>query len=304
MASPAPAGASTPDAFPVLLPGQTLLAWRRQQLAQGGDPADLDWLLDLAGGVAWPDLQLLRLQPERQVPLRCTLVELETLWHQHRSSGEPLQYLLGRCPWRDLELRVAPGVLIPRQETELLVELALTATEGGSPSPRLWADLGTGSGCLALALALAWSSSRGLAVDRSPQALIQAAQNLQLAGVADRVRLLQGDWWHPLQPWWGRLELVVSNPPYIPSATVDHLDPRVRDHEPRLALDGGDDGLKAIRAILALAPQALAPDGLLLLEHHHDQSAAVLALMAEHGLREPRAHRDLEGNHRFATARR
>jgi release factor glutamine methyltransferase len=107
-----------------------------------------------------------------------------------------------------------------------------------------------------------------------------------------------------LQPWWGRLELVLANPPYIPTGELAHLDPLVRDHEPTLALDGGPDGLAAIRSLVAGAFVALAPGGLLLLEHHHDQSPAVLALLQEAGLEQVRSHRDLEGVFRFAAARR
>jgi release factor glutamine methyltransferase len=102
---------------------------------------------------------------------------------------------------------------------------------------------------------------------------------------------------------WGQLELVVSNPPYIPTAVIPTLAPVVRDHEPTLALDGGSDGLTAIRAIVAEAAEALAPGGLLVLEHHHDQSAAVMALLVGAGLAAPRAHRDLQGQWRFASAR-
>ncbi|MFM7314119.1 MAG: protein-(glutamine-N5) methyltransferase, release factor-specific, partial [Cyanobium sp.] len=134
-----------------------LLAWRRSMLQVEGSgpasPADLDWLLDLAGGVRWPLLQSLRLHPDRTVALARPLDELEALWRRHRRSSEPLQYLVGICPWRDLELSVAPGVLIPRQETEQLAALALAlAPISPAGSPLLWADLGTGSGCLALAL--------------------------------------------------------------------------------------------------------------------------------------------------------
>ncbi|MFM7315293.1 MAG: hypothetical protein ACKO0M_19395, partial [Cyanobium sp.] len=142
----------------------------------------------------------------------------------------------------------------------------------------------------------------------------QAAGNLQAlqpracasstVGSPASVQLCQGHWWQAIEPWWGQLQLVVSNPPYIPSAVVSALDPVVRDHEPHLALDGGPDGLEAIRAIVAGAPGALAPGGLLLLEHHHDQSEAVLGLLTAAGLEDIRAHRDLEGGLRFASARR
>lgn len=280
--------------------GQVLLSWRRRQLALGGHASELDWLLEMAAGVGWQQLQRLQLSPEQAVALKSPLQEVEALWRRHRQGQEPLQYLVGRCPWRDLTLQVAPGVLIPRQETELLVELALERCG----TPPLWADLGTGSGCLAVALARAWPSSRGLAVDRSPEALAQARANLQAHGLLDRVQLLEGDWWSPLREHWGQLALVVSNPPYIPTAVWQGLDPLVRDHEPELALHGGADGLEALRTISATAAAALAPGGWLLLEHHHDQSAAVLALLQAAGLRGGKALPDLEGRLRFAAAQR
>lgn len=285
----------------LLIAGAELLAWRQQQLQAGGRAADLDWLLDLGGGVRWQQLQQLRLQPERHLTLAQPLAQLAVLWQRHLSGQEPLQYLVGRCPWRDLELKVAPGVLIPRQETECVIELALQ--QSPPPVGQLWADLGTGSGCLAVALAQAWPASAGLAVDLSDQALAVAGANLQAAGCSDRVQLLQGSWWEPLRPWWGRLALVVANPPYIPTAVWAGLEPVVRCHEPALALDGGPDGLAAMRQIAAGASSALAPGGLLLLEHHHDQSAQVLDLLQSAGLQLPKAHSDLEGQWRFASAR-
>jgi release factor glutamine methyltransferase len=282
-----------------------LLRWRRQQLMAGGEESQLDWLLDLEGGVSWQALQKLRLDPECHVSLAQPLERLALLWQKHLSSDEPLQYLVGRCPWRDLELEVAPGVLIPRQETELMLELArrlLGADAQQRSTP--WADLGTGSGCLALALARAWPQSRGWAVDCSSEALSIASRNINRYDQGDRVELLQGSWWEPLRPWFGRLELVVSNPPYIPTAVWRTLEPQVRNFEPALALDGGGDGLDAIRVIAAGAAEGLTPGGWLLLEHHHDQSVPVLQVLAAAGLENLQAHPDLEGVQRFASGRR
>ena len=283
-----------------------LLAWRRGLLAStGGASADLDWLLDLGGGLRWPELQALHLHSDRMVQLAQPLAQLEELWRRHRRTAEPLQYLTGLCPWRDLELRVGPGVLIPRQETELLVDLALALAPPlpGGAGLR-WADLGTGSGALAIALARALPTGQGLAVDVSDAALDFAALNRAAAGVEERFILVRSDWWETLQPWEGGLDLVVSNPPYIPSLTVDGLEPVVRDHEPRSALDGGSDGLAALRTICAGAAEALTPGGVLLLEHHHDQSPSVLLLLERAGLEEVQPHRDLEGVWRFASGRR
>lgn len=285
--------------------GSDLLLWRRCQLGFGGRPAELDWLLDLAGGLRWRDLQRLRLEPERVLSLQRPLAELEDLWQRHLSTATPLQYLVGLCPWRDLDLSVAPGVLIPRQETELLVDFALELVPTLALPSLTWADLGTGSGCLAVALAAALPpGSRGFAVDCSAPALAQARGNLERAGWASAVELLQGHWWAPLESLWGQLDLVVSNPPYIPSALVAELDPVVRDHEPLLALDGGTDGLEALRLISASAQEALAPGGWLLLEHHHDQGSAVRALLAGAGLVQVASLGDLEGHDRFSRGRR
>lgn len=281
--------------------GAELLEWRRGLLARGGAAADLDWLLDLGGGLRWSQLQSLWCHPQATVRLDRPLQALEVLWRRHLHTHEPLQYLVGRCPWRDLELPVAPGVLIPRQETELLVDLALELRRPGRPIA-CWADLGTGSGCLAIALARSLPTSRGFAVEASAEALAQAGANLARWDLQRQVTLLAGDWWQPLESWWGELDLVVSNPPYIPSATLAGLEPVVRDHEPRQALDGGPDGLTALRSIVAGALQALAPGGLLLMEHHHDQSEAVGELLRAAGLVRPGVHADLEGQARFASA--
>lgn len=283
--------------------GQALLAWRREQLLAGGSASALDWLLELEAGVCWQSLQQLRLHPQRQLNLRSSRAVLSALWQRYLSDGEPLQYLVGRCLWRDLELVVSPDVLIPRQETELLVEVALERTGTCNGDPALWADLGTGSGCLALALARAWPTSLGLAVDCSAAALRQADANRTRYGLEQRIALLKGSWWSPLRPWWGQLQVVVSNPPYIPQPVWEMLEPLVRDHEPALALSSGADGLEALRSITQGALAALAPGGWLLLEHHHDQSAAVLELLKAGGLVAAEALRDLEGQHRFAIAR-
>lgn len=288
------------------LSGSELQLWRREQLlGQQDQAAALDWLLELEAGLRWRELQASYLHPEAPVQLDCSLQRLEQIWQQHCQQQVPLQHLVGRCPWRDFELEVSPAVLIPRQETELLVELAMGCFEA-SDAPQRWADLGTGSGCLAVALARHWPSSSGWAVDCSGEALAVARRNAAALGLLQSaaVQWCEGLWWQPLQPLAGQLDLVVSNPPYIPSAVVDGLEPVVRDHEPRLALDGGSDGLDALRLIIEAAPQMLAPGGWLVLEHHHDQAAAVAELLGAAGLQERRQERDLEGQMRFAVARR
>ena len=285
-----------------LLEGSSLLSWRRQQLQRGGCRVDFDWLLDLAGGLSRSSLQRLLVEPQRSVQLKVSLEDLERIWGLHLDQAIPLQHLVGCCPWRDIELTVSAAALIPRQETELLVDLALQTTAG--MSIERWADLGTGSGALAIALSRAMPATPGHAVDLSADALALARSNLEALASTGRWHLHQGCWWDPLEPWWGHFDLVVCNPPYIPSELICDLDPVVRDHEPHLALAGGSDGLQAIREVVAGACRALSPGGWILLEHHHDQSDAVLALLKAAGLRLIRAARDLEGVNRFALARR
>ncbi|MFM1799476.1 MAG: hypothetical protein RLZZ117_1754 [Cyanobacteriota bacterium] len=287
--------------------GAEILLWRQELRAWGGDPGALDWLLDAVGGLSSACLQGLRLNPSRLFSLHRCRREIEWLWRQHLCDAVPLQYLVGHCFWRDFALEVGPAVLIPRPETELMVDLAvdLVATAPTCSSEDLiWADLGTGSGCLALGLARAFPKSQGLAVDVSREALAQAHLNLTKFGFLRRVRLVEGHWWDALRPWWGRLSLVLANPPYIPSEVVDQLDPLVRDHEPRLALDGGKDGLSSLRPIIAAASQSLAPGGSLLVEHHYDQSQVILELFAHHGLVNMASHTDLNGHQRFVSGMR
>ena len=284
------------------LAGNDLLAWRRRQLRRGGRSVDLDWLLDLGGGVSWSELQRLLIDSQGRIAINQSLEELEKLWLLHLEQSMPLQHLVGVCPWRDLLLEVSSAALIPRQETELLVDLAL-AFAGGRP-PRSWADLGTGCGAIAVSLCRAWPDAEGHAVDLSIDALALAEKNLKALAPAQSCRLQQGSWWVPLRASWGQLEIVVSNPPYIPSPLLGGLAPVVREHEPHVALVGGEDGLEAIRSLLIDAPCALAPGGVLFLEHHHDQSESVQDLMREAGLVNVSAANDLEGVARFAQGQR
>lgn len=175
-----------------------------------------------------------------------------------RGAGEPLQYLLGVQEFYGREFQVSSAVLIPRPETEFLVEEVLKQKRLFGSSPLL-VDIGTGSGAIAITLAAEWPEARVIAIDISPDALAMARRNADKLGVAARIQFLQGDLIAPLLEQGLRPDLVVSNPPYIPSADCEELDIEVRDHEPRLALDGGEDGLNPYRVISAALP-VLWPD--------------------------------------------
>lgn len=207
-------------------------------------------------------------------------------WLERRLRGEPVAYLLGRREFWSLDLEVTPDTLIPRPETELLVELALARLPLARPVAV--ADLGTGSGAIALALALERPQARVVATDRSSAALAVARRNARRLTITN-VEFRQGDWGESLAG--ARFALVVSNPPYV--ATTDPGWRRGTWHyEPSLALAAGADGLDALRAIIRQAPDHLRLDGWLLLEHGYDQGAAVPALLRERGFTDVRDHLD------------
>ena len=201
-----------------------------------------------------------------------------------RAAGRPLAYLVGTKEFHGLELQVTPAVLVPRPETEGLVDWALALA---APESAL-VDLGTGSGAIALALAAALPSCRVTATDASPEALAVARRNGERLGLA--VEWLQGDWWQPLVG--RRFEIALSNPPYIAGADP-HL--AALTHEPRGALTPEGDGLAALAAICRGAGAHLNPGGWLLLEHGFDQDAAVRTLLAAAGFEAVETRRDLAG---------
>jgi len=215
---------------------------------------------------------------------------------RRRASGYPLPYLTGRVEFYGLEFEVTPDVLIPRPETETLVELALARR------PATVVDVGAGCGCVAVALAVHLPEAAVCAVEISPAALAVARRNAATAavaeqrGVAARMRFLVGD---VLRPHPGPADLIVSNPPYIPTSACAALPTSVRDHEPRLALDGGPDGLTIIRALLSQAPAVLNPGGGILIEIGADQGEAASHLARTLFPRaDVRIHPDLAGRDR------
>ena len=214
-----------------------------------------------------------------------------------RAAGEPIAYLTGRREFYGRDFAVTPATLIPRPETELLVERGI-ARAAGLAQPCIL-DLGAGSGCVAVALALEIPEARVTAVDLSAAALAVARQNGERLGA--RVRWLEGDWFSPVAG--ERFDLVVGNPPYV-AAGDPHLAAGDLRFEPAGALASGGDGLDAIRVILAAAPSHLQPGGWLLLEHGYDQGLAVAELLAAAGFTDIEQQRDLAGIPRLSGGRR
>jgi release factor glutamine methyltransferase len=217
---------------------------------------------------------------------------------ERRARGEPVAYLTDRRAFWSFEVEVGPDVLIPRPETELLVELALAAIPDMDGVAA--ADLGTGSGAVAIALALERPPWRVVATDASPGALVVARRNVERLGVRN-VELREGHWAAALGD--ERFALIVSNPPYV-AARDPHLLHGDLPGEPRSALVAGPDGLDAIRALVPGAAAHLEPGGWLMLEHGPDQGAAVRALLVAAGLTEVRTVRDLGNRDRVTLGRR
>jgi len=217
-----------------------------------------------------------------------------------RAAGAPLAYVLGTQPFRGLDLRVGPAVLVPRPETEEVVEAALGVLDA-MPAPRAALDLGTGSGCIALALAQERPGLGVTAVEASPAALAVARENARAAGLGARVTFLEGDLYGPL-PEGARFDLIVSNPPYLTPKEWDAAPPEVRA-EPRKALVGGADGLACYRAILGGAGERLAPGGAVVLEIGMTQADAVAGIARAAGLSDVAVRRDLAGRDRIVLAR-
>ena len=271
-----------------------LLANGTAQLAAGAEwvredaASEAEYLLATALGLTRTQLRL-----RLETPVPC---EVAARFQDHiarRASGEPIAYIHGEREFWSLPLRVGPGVLVPRPDTECLVEVALRFLHGQARASVL--DLGTGSGAIALALASELPAARIVAVEVSPAALSLAADNIARLAPG-RVELLQGNWFAPLGAQ--RFTCIVSNPPYL-AADDPHLPSLAA--EPREALVSGNDGLECYREIVAGAPAHLETHGLLALEHGHLQGADVRSLLAAAGFTDIATHRDLAGLERVTS---
>ena len=266
-----------------------LRAWATRELAAAGcvsAAAEADWLLEEAtdpegsgeprGGA-----------PVSQEALRAMVTR--------RVAGEPLQYVIGWAPFGRLRLAVGPGVFVPRPETEGLADRAASRLRT-LPSPRTAVDLCTGSGAIACYLASEAPGTRVLATELDPGALAWARVNADRYGV----ELLVGDLDAPLPAELaGRVDVVCANVPYVPSEAIATLPTDVRDHEPRLSLDGGPDGLDVFRRLAERAGHWLAPGGWLYCEIGEDQASEAAAILTGAGLAEVAVHQDLVGRDRI-----
>ena len=281
---------------------EEFLIWKKKQLSKGGDQQSFAVLLDCIGGVSASDLNLISINFEGNLYLKKDLVFLECIWNNHLLKSCPIQYLCGITFWRDLKLKVTNKVLIPRPETELIVDIVFNIFRKKSEK-LFFAELGTGSGAISIALSLAYPFSEGAATDIDQDALEIATKNYINSSKQSNLKFYCGNWWSPLESFKGKLDLAISNPPYIPKDTYEKLPKEVKNFEPKVALLGGEDGLKHIREIIQKAPLFLKEKGWLILENHFDQGEKVKQLLIKNKFTSIEIVKDLSGIGRFTIGR-
>lgn len=289
-----------PDRRPALEPTTLVKAWTtardRLKAAQVDSPViDARLLVEAAAGVTRADLitDPYRALSHEQAATLDTYVD-------RRSRREPISHILGRKGFWKIMVQVNAHVLTPRPETEVIVDHALRAFEAAERFSVL--DLGVGSGAILLAILAERPMARGLGVDVSEEALAVARENAANLGLEGRTALLRGDWTAGLAE--AEFELVVANPPYVRTGDLAGLEPEVRDHEPRLALDGGEDGLRDYQLLAPEILRVLKPGGLLLVEIGADQGEAVCALFHDAGAQGVLVLKDLSNRDRVVTGRK
>jgi release factor glutamine methyltransferase len=274
-----------------------VVAWATDDLRSRGSSSprlDVELLLGLV-------LKLDRVQliVDADRPLSKDELAAYRALHRRRRAGEPVAYLRGVREFYGRNFRVDARVLVPRPETEILVETALRRTRALSLSARVL-DLCTGSGCVAITLARERPTTRVVAVDLSEGALVVARENATRLGVTHQIALLRSDLYAALDPG-ARFDLITANPPYISELEIPSLPPDVRDFEPRLALAGGEDGLAVVRRVVLGARSFLAPGGVLALEVGAGQAPEVQALFEQGGFTAIERQRDYAGHERVVS---
>ena len=281
---------------------EEFLFWKKKQLSKGGDHQSFAVLLDCIGGISNSDQNFLKIKPNTNLHLKKNLVFLESLWDEHLIKSRPIQYLCGITFWRDLKLKVTNKVLIPRPETELIIDIIFNIFPKKSEK-LFFAELGTGSGAISIALALAYPLSDGVATDIDQDALEIASKNYINSSKQSNLKFFCGNWWSPLESFKGKLDFAISNPPYIPRDTYEKLPKEVKNFEPKVALLGGEDGLQHIREIIQKAPLFLKKKGWLILENHFDQSEKIKQLLIKNEFTSIEIVKDLSGIGRFTIGR-
>ena len=279
-----------------------LFLWIRDIKNSRNDIDDLYLLLDLVGGISKNDLFLLKISKKDKVTLKIDFQSLKKKWIEHIRVSKPIQYICGSTYWRNFKFELNTNVLIPRVETEKIVEIASDIISS-EDKKIIFADLGTGSGSIAISLVAENKNWKGLATDIDMNALHIAKINHKKISSEAKINFYCGNWWEPLINYAGRINLAVTNPPYIPRNVYESLSSSVKEFEPKKALYGGEDGLSHIKQIISNAPKFLVRGGWLILENHFDQSIKIKKLLQERGFDSLKTINDTYGIGRFTIGR-
>ena len=263
---------------------------------------DFYLLLDLLGGISKSELLLLKINAQEKVNLNIDLFSLKKKWLEYIKLSKPIQYISGSSYWRNFKFELTNDVLIPRVETEQIVEIASNIFDY-EDKKIIFADLGTGSGTISISLVVENSNWKGLATDIDINAIQVAQKNHKKICSESDINFYCGNWWEPLKKYSGRINLAISNPPYIPRSVYEKLPSSVKDFEPKIALYGGEDGLYHIQQIISDAPKFLVKGGWLILENHFDQSKKIKNLLRNYGFNSLKTINDTFGIGRFTIGR-
>ena len=263
---------------------------------------DFYLLLDLLGGISKSELLLLKINAQEKVNLNIDLFSLKKKWLEYLKLSKPIQYISGSSYWRNFKFELTNDVLIPRVETEQIVEIASNIFDY-EDKKIIFADLGTGSGTISISLVVENSNWKGLATDIDINAIQVAQKNHKKICSESDINFYCGNWWEPLKKYSGRINLAISNPPYIPRSVYEKLPSSVKDFEPKIALYGGEDGLYHIQQIISEAPKFLVKGGWLILENHFDQSKKIKNLLRDSGFNSLKTINDTFGIGRFTIGR-
>ena len=263
---------------------------------------DFYLLLDLLGGISKSKLLLLKINAQEKVNLNIDLFSLKKKWLEYLKLSKPIQYISGSSYWRNFKFELTNDVLIPRVETEQIVEIASNIFDY-EDKKIIFADLGTGSGTISISLVVENSNWKGLATDIDINAIQVAQKNHKKICSESDINFYCGNWWEPLKKYSGRINLAISNPPYIPRSVYEKLPSSVKDFEPKIALYGGEDGLYHIQQIISEAPKFLVKGGWLILENHFDQSKKIKNLLRDYGFNSLKTINDTFGIGRFTIGR-
>ena len=285
-----------------LIPAEKFSLWKKKQISKGGDNHSLNLLIDSLGGLSDIELNLFKINPEKNLNLKVNLDLIESYWDKHLNTSIPIQYLSGISFWRNLKLEVSNRVLIPRPETELFIDI-VSGIFKNKEEKITFVDLGTGSGAISIALALENPNWSGIATDIDKSAIKIASRNFKTNSNQSNLKFYNGNWWDPLENFKGEIDFAVANPPYIPQDTYEVLPIEVKNFEPKLALLGGKEGLDHINQIVQNAPLYLKNKGWLLIENHFDQGEKVKKLFLENRFTSVKVLKDFSGIGRFTIGR-